>query len=64
MYEYVFYVVHNLKLLCIYTYGVNMHVCMYVFMYVCTTDKGDDGQTLSAVKVGAPIQQYGHKWTN
>ena len=49
MYEYVFYVVHNLKLLCIYTYGVNMCLCMYV----CTTDKGDDGQTHSAVRVGA-----------
>jgi hypothetical protein len=33
-------------------------------MYVCTTDKGDDGQTHSAVRVGAPIQQYVHKWTN
>jgi len=45
--------------------ALNIHIrCKYACMYVCTTDKGDDGQIHSAVTVGAPIQQCGHKWTN
>lgn len=44
---------------------LHIHIwCKYVCMYVCTAVECDDRHTHSAVKVDAPMQQYGHKWTN